>query len=240
MSTKIKPLLSKQATAIYRLLLQKPLLSAQEIAMKLIILPNAVYRTAQTLIDMGLIEGTNSYPVKYQAKSKDEAVENYINISKKIFLTNFHDVQGEQDGGNGLSVSFIKTRAELLQMTQQDILTAQVTIDHIVSGLEIPAETILALKKSSDRGIKLRFLIQNLNELNREMITNWQKMGLRVRYYPMIEARIIIFDSRIIYLTSYNPQNKDEAIGVRFAYPPIAKQMSDLFERRWKIAEQLS
>jgi len=57
--------------------------------------------------------------------------------------------------------------------------------------------------------------------------------------FPISRARIIIFDSKIFYLTSYNPQNKEEAIGIRFAYPPIAKQISDLFEKRWKASKPI-
>ena len=243
MSIQIKLPIPKQSLTVYQLLLKERTLSAQDIASKLNIFPNAVYRAAQTLIELELIEKTNTYPVEFQAKSINEALENYLVVSKNSFLENFSHVdkrgQNSSNHSQKLSVSFIKTRSELLEMTNSDMKTVQKTIDHIVSGLELPAEIMLSYKKAHDRGIQLRFLVQNLNELNRDLLASWQKMGLIVRYFPLLEARIIIFDSKILYLTSYNPKNKEEAIGVRFAYAPIAQQISDLFEKRWEVSEPI-
>lgn len=243
MSTRVKLPLSRQAAYIHKLLLKKRMLTAQEIAKELGILPNAVYRTAKTLVEMGLIETTNTHPVKFQIRPTNEAIESYLLLSKSIFSENFEnagkDNQNQSSKNQKLSVSFIKTRSELLEMTNSDMKTVQKTIDHIVSGLELPAEIILSYKNAHDRGIRLRFLVQNLNELNRDMLASWQKMGLIVRYFSLLEARIIIFDSKILYLTSYNPQKKEEAIGIRFAYAPIAQQIADLFEKRWEVSEPI-
>lgn len=239
MNTGIRSPLSKQSTSIYHLLLKKKQLSAQEIAKELGVLPNAIYRTTKLLVDMGLIETVSTYPVKFQATSPNEALENYVSFSQNFFLTNFQKAKKTQTSNNKLSVSFIKTRNELLDTTWDDIKTASKTIDHIVSGLELPAEIMLAYSKALKRGVRIRFLVQNLSELNLEILTNWQKMGLEVRYFPLLEARIIIFDSNVVYLTSYNPENKEEAVGIRFAYQPIAKQMKDLFEKKWEVSKPI-
>jgi len=234
--------LSKQALAFYSLLLRNESLSAQNIADELNILPNAVYRITRKLMDLGLIEKINSYPVKFQAKSIAEAAKNYGSFSTNLFLENFQRINQNKKPVNSnqpLAISFIKTRSELLERTHEDIKIARKTIDHIVSGMELPAETILSYKKSLGKGVKLRFLVQNLDELNRDMMISWQKMGLEVRHSPILEARIIIFDSEIVYLTSYSLQKKEEAIGIRFAYTPIAKQISDLFERIWQAANPI-
>jgi sugar-specific transcriptional regulator TrmB len=241
--TKKSPL-SKQSTQVYNLLLQYSALSAQEIAEELGIFPHAVYRTAHTLATLGLIEKTSSYPAKFQVKPMDEALDNYVTLSKNLFVENFaHGTRKKTSRmakSEKLSISFIKTRNELLEMTNADIKAARGSIEHIVSGIELPAETMLAYKKAVDRGVTLKFLVQNRNELNHDMLANWRKAGLEVRYFPLLEARIIIFDADIVYLTSYNPHDKDEATGIRFAYPPIARQMKELFESKWKVAKPLA
>ena len=40
-------------------------------------------------------------------------------------------------------------------------------------------------------------------------------------------------------LTAYNPQDKNEAVGVRFEYAPVAGVMTEVFERRWQEAEEV-
>ena len=64
-------------------------------------------------------------------------------------------------------------------------------------------------------------------------------MGMKVKYYPIMEARIIIFDAKIAYITSYDPKRKEEAIGVRFQYPPIARILQELFDQRWSKAKEI-
>lgn len=233
---------SKQSKAVYQLLGTGRPMSAQEIARRLNILPNAVYRLTRRLVQLGLIETLETYPVQFKALPISDALGSYLLISRNAFLENVSrtkDSSGQTRGGNDVLITFIKTRSELLELTNTEIKKARKSIDHIVSGLELPAETILAYKAALNRGIKLRFLVQNVHELNREMLSNWQKMGLEVRHILLLEARIIIFDTKILYLTSYNPRRKEEAIGVRFAYSPIAWQMSQLFESKWKVAKPI-
>ncbi len=66
-----------------------------------------------------------------------------------------------------------------------------------------------------------------------------KKIGLKVKYYPNMEARTFLTDKEIVYFTSYNPQQKEEAIGMRFHYKPYAKIMDEIFEQRWQLAKEI-
>ncbi|MDB4979143.1 MAG: hypothetical protein JWM56_1329 [Candidatus Peribacteria bacterium] len=230
-----------QAKAIYKLLVSGKALSANDLASKLRILPNAVYRNTRKLIELGLIEQLDQYPVQFKMRPIDEAMKEYLSVAQKDFTENFfpRDSKNTIKTNTDISISFIRTRSELLDMTNTDMETVEKSIDHIVSGLELPADTMLAYKKVLDRGIKLRFIVQNFSELNKGILRSWQKMGMEIRFFPLMEARIIIFDSNIVYLTSYDPRKKEQAIGIRFAYTPIVKQMSELFENRWTVSKAL-
>ena len=235
--------LSHQSMAVYQLLTRGKALTAKDIARDLGILPNAVHRSAGVLVELGLIGRCDARPVRFQIRPQKEAIQSYLLVSVNTFMKNFSHKEKDGASSNGaranLSISFINTRSQLLEMTNNDTKTACKSINHLVSGLELPAETILSLKKAVDRGVRLRFLVQNLDELDHVMIYNWKRMGLDVRHFPLLEARIIVFDSKIVYLTSYNPRKKEEAMGVRFSYPPIGRQMNELFERRWKISRPI-
>src|SRR5436189_6242319 len=121
----------------------------------------------------------------------------------------------------------------------EDKKNATKEIHQIVSGIEIPAESILENKRAIERGVQVKYLVQRLDEVNKDMLINWQKIGIEVKYFPLIEARIIIVDKKIVYITSYNPLNKNECTGVRFDYPPVAKIMNEVFLQRWEMGKEL-
>lgn len=232
----MKNLFSEQALAVYRQLKNKSQ-TASEIGKKLKIFPNAVYRSIKPLVDAGIVEGTPEYPEKFKAKSNDET----MSLLTLLFQQNLQGAFGLKENKQKLlQLTFIRTRDELVRMHIDDSKIAKNRINLISSGNELPGELILAYKRALDRGVKVRVIVQNLDKVMAEMFRNWKKMGVDVRYYPNIEARIFIFDHRIVYLTSYNPKDSQEAIGIRFDYAPYAKLMDDLFEQRWKLSKDLN
>lgn len=236
--------ISPQSATIYRLLQTSSQMSAADIAKKLDILPHAVYRAIKPLLTMDLVENSNTYPVRYQAKHSDYALDAYVNNAREQFVQSFFvsNLVGSSTTAakTGLPTTFVKDRQDLLDQSNADMNHAKNEVVMIVSGLIAPAETILAYKRAAERGVKIRIIVQNLNETNKDMLRNWKKLGVEVRYYPLIEARILLFDNNIVYFTSYNPAEKEAGIGVRFAYPPMAMMMNELFEKRWELAEEIN
>lgn len=236
----LKPF-SPQSEAIYKHLLITGELSAKEIGVRLNILPNAVYRAIKPLISSGLVKKLDKYPVEFGVTDFDQALNSYLLNTREAFLTKFFpNGVGNDKGVKGLlNVSFIKNRQELLERSNEDMSKAKSRVNLIVSGLEVPAETVLAYKRACERGVRIRTLVQRLDEVNKEMLKNWRKVGIDVRFFPLLEARVIVFDLQIVYIISYNPNKQDEGVGVRFDYPPIAKIMDELFEERWKKSGEI-
>lgn len=237
--------ISPQSTAVYNLLIKHQALTAKQIGVRLNILPNAVYRSIKPLIRLGCVEEYGKHPVQFRIKPATQALESYLFTSRENFLQTFFpngfvSPKSQEEKLEFLNVSFIRDRNELIERSIKDIKKAKYEVKHIVSGLEVPAETILAFKEASDRGVKLRFLVQKLDEINKEMLKNWKKLGIDVKYFPLLEARIIIIDSQVVYITSYNPKQQEEAVGVRFNYLPIVRLMNELFETRWRIAKVIN
>lgn len=235
--------MSPQTAEIYQLLVKSQALTAAQIGKTMRIFPHSVYRSMQTLEDLGLVVKSQSYPAEYSAKPLDDALSLYLNVAREHFLEKFFSIHNESTqsstkaASNGLQLSFIKNRQDMLDQSNQDVWNAKKEIVMIFSGLIASAETILAYKRAVERGVKIRFIVQRLDETNKEMLRNWEKLGVEVRYYPLIEARILLFDSRVAYIVSYNQNVKEEGIGVRFEYAPVAILMEELFEKRWKRAK---
>ncbi len=230
--------ITPQAKAIYRLLSSGKSLTAAEISSRLNIFPNAVYRGAKVLEKFGFVRKVGRYPIVFFALHPATPLGLYAKVVKDSLAESFSQTTLPKTATN-LDVSFINNRAELLEKTNIDFENCEKEACLIVSGLEVPAETMLEYKKSIDRGVRVRIVVQNLDEVRKEMLSNWQKMGIEVRHYPLIEARIFVFDAKVAYISSYNPNLQEEGLGVRFNYPPVAAIMSDLFEQRWEEAKEI-
>lgn len=230
---------SPQAMDIYRLLEVSGSKSAKEIGVKLKIFPHGVYRAVKQLLALGFAEEIHSYPVKFIARPNSQALELFLGATRQSFGSAFGK-NHQPHIHKLLPLSFVQRRQDLLKMTSKDTNNAKSTINYIASGLDVPAETILANQRAVERGVKVRLIAQNLKEVTEEKLRSWQKAGVEVRHYPNIEARIFVFDGQIVYFTSYDPNNMHEALGMRFNYPPYAQMMSELFEQRWKLAKELT
>lgn len=226
-------ILSPQANKVYCLLNQGGEFTAKEIGRKLKVFPNAVYREIKRLEDLGLVQEIGKYPVMYKAKKPEEAASFLTDLIRQSFFKN------QIGSSNLLQLSFIQNRKELLLLTNKDTKQAQESLDIIVSGHEVPAETILAQKRAADRGVRVRMLIQDLGASSKERIRTWQKMGIEIRYLKYMQARIFVFDRKIVYFTSYSESKNQEAIGMRFEYEPYARLMGELFEQKWREGKDI-
>lgn len=231
---------SPQAAQIYHLLGSGKAMPAKEIGKRLKIFPNAVYRAVRQLLALGFVEEIFSYPVKFQAKPASQALELYLGATRQSFGAAFGLQKNQLHVHKLLPLTFVQTRNQLLKMTGKDTRVTKSAINLIASGLEVPAETILGYKRAIERGVRVRIIVQNMNEVRAEMFRNWQKAGVEVKYYPKIESRIFVFDHRMVYFTSYDPKNIQEAVGMRFEYAPFAVMMDELFEQRWGLAKEIT
>ena len=219
-------LLSPQAVKIYRTI-SKETVTAKDIGKKIKILPNAVYREIEKLKGLGLVFEVGKHPVRFKHKEPTESLGFITNLIKQnLFI-------GQQVLVEPLNLNFVQNRKELLDFTNKDTKGVKESLSIIVSGHEVPAETILVQKQAVDRGVRVRILIQDLSASGRERVRAWKKMGIEVRYLKYMQARILIFDGKIVYFTSYSESKNHEAVGMRFEYEPYARLMDELFEQKW-------
>ena len=233
--------LTQQGKAIQKLLAKRPIkkgaMSAKEIAADLGVLPNAVYRSIAPLVRFGFVKTQGKYPIMYTAQDPQGAAEIFAESQKNEVLHSIA-VPERLSGTEGVpEISFVNDRDQLIEKSNKDILRARSGVCFIVSGLEVPAETVLAYARAIERGVRVRIIIQNLKEA--AMLKNWQRMGIDIKQHHSIDSRIIIIDSSVVYVTSYSSKQKNEATGVRFAYLPIAVIMQEFFEREWLKSKPL-
>ncbi len=66
-----------------------------------------------------------------------------------------------------------------------------------------------------------------------------QKLGEQIRICKPVNARIFLFDRRVVYVMSYDPNNYIKSIGIRFEYAPLGQMMHGLFMQYWEKGEEL-
>jgi len=234
--------MSARAISIYKLLLEegKPL-TAKEISSKFKVWPHGLYRILKSLQDYGLITVILNRPSKFSAISLVISVESYLIHIRHLFLNTFRKqlISTNRNLLNNPDISFIQGRMQSISNSTQDIRLTKLEILMIVSGNEIPAETILMCKRAIERGVRIRILVQKYDKKTLEMLKNWERIGIKIRLTGYTGARIFIYDSQIAYISSYNKLKKEESFGVRFKYQPIALILKQIFEERWQIGERL-
>ncbi|RJQ24447.1 hypothetical protein C4577_07750 [Candidatus Parcubacteria bacterium] len=238
--------ISPQSQSLYLALLNssKPL-SAQEIASKLHIFPNSVYRLTTELTQIGLITKSDQYPYKFSAKPVNEGLSLFLLYQNVWFSQKFSNfkkrvVEKEKiPPSQQINLSFIQSRDQLMKESEIDVAKATRSIDLLRSGHEIPADLMFEMIKAKNRNVVTRMLIQDYSKENANMVTNWQKNGILVRKTTLLHLRLMIYDSSIVYFTSYKHANSQKDMGMKINYPPFAVILSQLFEEWWQKAETI-
>ena len=231
---------SPQTAEIYKLLNQGRALSAQEIAKRLEILPNAVYRVTRKLMDLGMIEELDGYPARFQALPAQTALGLYLVVAGQNFKREFglsNPATNKQESGP--TISLIKDRPALLRREVAELAHTRQSVDFVVSGHAVPDETMFAFRKATIKGVEVRMIIHQPEQARSKQPGLWKEIGAEVRYLPDFDMRLFIYDRRVTYLTSYDAKKPGSAFGVRFDYVPLALQMSEVFEQNWLKAREL-
>lgn len=230
----------KQSTSVYKVLSESTSrLTAQQIATELDIMPNTVYRAVKPLVDLGMVEELNTYPVSFRANSPADAMNWYLRFAAQNFQTNFGKKPAKQSGSLVPSITFIKDRKTLLAIGEREARKAKKSINYIVSGHRIPDSTVLAYRKAATIGVKIQCIVQNKPGTTTSDLEMYHEMGAEVRYLPNIGIRLFVFDSQTAIMTSYDETQSSRAFGILFTYSPVAQQLDQLFEQRWSEAEPL-
>ncbi len=223
-----------QARDIYKLLLDKGNLNANQIGRKLDIFPNAVYRSTETLKKLGCISESKSYPVVYHATPPNQSVEKFLLLSREGFLSTFSYKNITADANSSPNISFIKDRETLLNKYADYAKSAQKQINLIISGHELPPFVYIENLKAVRRGVVVRAIIQNYEKSNTLEIQDWKDSGLQVRYLPTVDLRLVIIDNKIVQIMSYNSKESLSSMGIEFSYRPLAQVMIGVFEEKWQ------
>ena len=125
-------LVSDQALTIYKLLSANNAMTAKEIGDQLRILPNTVYRANKQLLEIGIIEKSDSYPATFSTVPLPSAIGWFLIQAQRDFKQTFGSRESTSaNSTTSPNITFIKSRASLLNKTDRDVIAAQKEVKNV-------------------------------------------------------------------------------------------------------------
>jgi hypothetical protein len=112
----------------------------------------------------------------------------------------------------------------------------------IILGLSegISPELLLAQKEAVARGVQFKIIIQEYSPKNKDTIASWISNGAEIRLITPIGFHLIILDSKVAYLMTYDEVKRYKRTAVRFSHPSIALQHQSTFDKYWQQASAIN
>lgn len=230
----------KRSALIYQHLRLTEKATAKDIAGAVKSTPNAVYRDIKPLISLGIVEEISGRPIRYASTPFVQAEQLFLRAALGSFRKQFSAEKPKKVDESVPSIRFIKDRKEMRIVTEKEAEKSRNTICIITSGHRVAESTIDVYRRATHRGVKLRAIIENHPDHNKSVdIDAYRLMGAETKYLSDLGMRLYIFDDRTVVLTSYDSRYPMRAFGISFTYGPVAKQLQELYDQRWKDSEPI-
>lgn len=219
----------------------------KDLAKHLRVLPNALYRITDPLVEMGLLVKEGSHPVKLVAKPTSEAMGLFLlhqstwfehNVKKPTKSDKPSDSKPDNENSR-IQLSFIQGRDKLMDLAVDEFVKVNYSVNLLRSGHEMPPELMRERLSAIKRGVKVRMLVQDYDQSNALGVHAWIRNGIIVRKTSMRELRLQVYDSDIVYFMSYKHSDSTLDMGMKVTYAPFAVMLNQLFEKWWDEAEEI-
>lgn len=241
--TLVKLGLSPHESSVYQILLGEGSLSVKEISKKLEILPNALYRLLEKLIQKELISAIGKHPAKYRAISPSIAFESFTKrkMAEIETLKNkaINELVKKKVKAWPTQINLLIGRNEMMMTYVKMAKEAKEEILIISIGEPIPEEVLLTNRDAVENGIALKMIAHKYDEGNKNLLKSWQKMGWDIRHYPDWGFHLMVFDKKRSILSVNNPEDTRERTSMQIFSEGLSKALRDYFYSVWAKAKNI-
>lgn len=220
----------------YITLVNKGSLTSAQIAKRIGVLPNALYRLMKKLQEKGFVRILNTYPVTFQAFPPATAIDSFVTQKIREFENmKLMSVESLSESQATISTKvdvlisqevYFKKFVELANSAKSEILVISI-------GEPVPDEIKIACARALERGVKIRFVFHIHNKENDSLLKAWVKMGSEVRYYKDSGYHLNLFDGKTAVLVANNPENTKERTGMIFYNERLTHSLREYFHTLW-------
>lgn len=232
--------LTQQEAEIYLTLVKEGTLPAKEIALRMNILPHAVYRIVKKLDQKKLLAIITSSPLTFYILPPDLALSTYIKektiAMEKEVKEISSSLHSDKTQRTATKIDVIAGKQEFFSMSETLINESKKEVLIISIGEPSTSNLILADRRAIERGVIVRMIAHKFDKENQEFLTNLKKNGLEIRHFPDWGFHLQVVDGKKSLLTINNPQKPSERITVRINSTGLSKALRDYFYSVWEKA----
>ena len=247
MKDKLKNLgLSDYESAVYIALLKHGPKKGKPLADLAKIPRTSVYSNLESLEKKAFITLTQKSPKIYKAKEPEIAIHAYIEreherLKEKAEQTieDLKTINHTHNEEPSLIDIFVGKRQsyraadELSSTTKKELLV-------ISSGQKTPL--VSATHKwvhLAKRGVKVKILICDYHEHNKDLLDYLKKNKVEVKHYPLRDLALIVSDRKIAHIAIKSEQLEEKRLVLRVVHEEFAKMQAQFFDQTWKKAKAL-
>ncbi len=219
-------------------------LSARDISLGLKTLAPAVYRSANRLVDKGVLSRIGERPQIFQVLGGVASLKLMIERerSRKLGLLNSLEkamVGIDRVGTTQTLVELISGKEKIYKKSAKLIRKAVKEIFIVSIGESLPTYLMKADKDAVDRGVDVRFIAHKHDSSNESALLALKVNGIKVRHYPDWGFHLVLIDSSAMFLGVNNPQNKKERVSMFIRNTALTDAVRDYFLKTWQLAHEV-
>lgn len=214
--------------------------------------PTSVYRNLESLHEKGFVQVIQKQPLVYQAVAPEIAVSANVKLQKQgldelqkkaILELRSAKQQRTENIGNAEKIEEVlevhsgreqsyELGRKLVQQSKKEILligrgTSQSILDLIHS-----------LKSAVKRKVPCKFIVTTYDQ-NKDLITQLQKSGVKVKYHPLRGFSLLVKDRQESQIVIKNGKLKEKRIVLNVKNKDLSEALAYYFDSVWKRSTPL-
>lgn len=236
--------LTEAETRCYQLLVSQGARTAYEIAAKLNIFPNAVYRLMKGLGKKGFVVELETRPATFQPIPPTTAVTYFsqfkvkhieelkLRAIERVSQTGMRKPKTQMNvltGKNALFTAYVRLAKEA---------THEILIISI--GEPVNDDMKLVNRDCLERGVAIKFIAHRSDPSNKQLLLSWVAMGIAVKHIPDWGFHLVVFDGKESILAVNNPTQTEERLSLFIDNKGLSTAFRTYFLSLWKNAKPIS
>jgi len=226
--------LTEYESKIYLTLIKHGTQTAKEISKKSKVPKNRIYDSVEFLKERCLIEEIIGTPKKYKAINPKIALSEYLKSLEKL-EENLELLYKKPKEKTKIPIKIIygKKSAYEARFFDFDVVKEKMSV---IVGLEHITTPKLGMidrecKNATDRGVKIKFLLNMDYEENRKKAEFMSKFGIKYKNFPAKNFVLAIIDEKIMRIEIPDPEKK--RINIWIENEDLARNMQKFFDQEW-------
>ena len=235
--------LTEAETKCYQLLVSQGARTAYEVATKLNMFPNAVYRLMQGLGEKGFVVKLETRPATFQPIPPTTAVTYFSQFKmKQIEELKLRAIERVSKTGSNkpeTQINVLTGRNAMFSTYLRLAKDATKEILIISIGESVNDDTKLVNRDCIERGVAIKLIAHRYDKSNEQLLKNWVAMGVEVKHVPDWGFHLVICDGKQSIFAINNPTRTEERLSLLIDNKGLSSALRTYFFTLWKKAKPI-